>query len=449
MEDELPVPGALGRAQELVERGDLPGGIRAFEEATELHPEDVRTWLGLGALRHERGEDPLAVDAFARAASIYVRQGQALKAIAVYKQATRIAPMRDDLALELATQYRNQGLASEAVEQLFSALCARASRGESLDCLEVIRTALELDNDNLADRVRLAESYSARGRVAEAMEVFREVLDRMDPEAHAQVYESVARRMAYHGDAPVAVLIDLAHRELSRAAYTQALTLLRRAHQRAPGDTRVLNGVAEAFEGLGQVQPAVVALRHLAEVYSEGGLTEEHAATLTRILALAPDDPWARRALDGVSSMPRESLVLHEHVQSEGGLESTLSAQDAVQVQVSGVDVSDESLVQRFESGLDALFAATAEGASLEPHLEEIATRDIVAIEDADGIEILDTRDILTVELSPEDTALLELDDGSGQGPEIQVLETGEVLRVDRDAADHEALDIEPEDGNR
>jgi tetratricopeptide (TPR) repeat protein len=443
MSKDPQVPSAVARAMNLVESGDLSGGLLAFEEAAELHPRDVRSWLGLAAVRHKRGEESMAVDAFARAACIYVNEDQGLKAIAVYKQATRIAPLRDDLALELAIQYRNQGLGIEAVEQLLSAVNARASRGESLDCLSVIRTTLELDKDNLSDRVRLAESFSARGRIADAMDIFREVIDLVDSELHPEVYESVARRMAHHGDPPISVLIDLAGMDLSRAAYTEGLTLLRRAHQRAPRDTRVLTGIADAFEGLGQVQPAVVAMRHLAEIYLEGGLTDEHGQALARILAMAPDDPWARRALDGESAMPLESLVFEQHAQNRGDFERTLSEDDAVEIELASAEPQDDSLVQRYGSGLDALFAATARGESTEAPVEEIATRDIVAIENVDGIEFLATRDILSVDLSLEEAALLELDSPLDDEEEIEVLATRDILSVDPSPQEAALLELD------
>ena len=332
------------------------------------------------------------------------------------------------------------------MEQLLSALTARASRGEPLDCLNVIRSALELDHENLADRVRLAESFSARGRIAEAMDVFREIMERLDPEVHGQLYESVARRMVFHGDAPSSVVIDLARIELDRGDYAAALTLLRRAHQRSPGDARVLMGIADAFEGLGQAQPAVAALRHLAEVYAQGGLSEDHKTTLSRILSLAPDDPWARRALDGVSSMPLETLVFEEHAQERGEFERTLSADDAVEVEVSSGSAQDDSLVERYGSGLDALFAATSSDETPAAPIEELATRDIVAVQNVEGIELLATRDILSVELSPEEAALLELDGPSDEEGGLEVLATRDILSIDVDPADQEALSIEPFD---
>ena len=63
---------------------------------------------------------------------------------------------------------------------------------------------------------------------------------------------------------------------------------------------------------------------------------------------------------------------------------------------------------KNLDDHLRQIRAATAEGASAEPVVEEIQTRDIVAVENADGIELLATRDILSVDLSPEDAALLE-----------------------------------------
>ena len=439
------MPVAVARATEYAEQGELSSAVLAFEEATELHPEDVRAWLGLAAVRHERGEDPLAVDAFARAAALYVSRDEILKAIAVYKQATRIAPMRDDLALELAGQYRRQGLDTEAVEQLFAALTARAHRGELLDCLSVIQTALELDKENIGDRVRLAEELSSRGRASEAMEAYSEVIDRLDGAAHRTIYEMVARRMVHHGGAPLTVLLDLAQMELESGSYEAALTLLREAHAGAPGDARTLGALADAFEGLGQAQPAVVALRHQAERYAALNMSDERGATLERILSLAPDDPWARRARDGVSSMPLEELVFTEQAQGRGELERTLSSDDAVEATLEADPDEDGALVRRYGSGLDALFAASSAPDAAEPPVEEILTRDIVAVEDAEGVEILATRDILSVELSPEDAALLELDLADDED-DVELLATRDIVTVDLEPEDYQALSLDPGD---
>ena len=425
-----------------MERGEFVAASLAYEEATELHSDDVRAWLGLAAVRHKLGEEPLSVDAFARAASIYVEQGHGLKAIAVYKQATRIAPMRDDLALELATQYRHQGLHTEAVEQLLCAMTARANRGEPLDCLSVLRTTLELDQENLADRVRLAEEFSARNRSREALEIFSEIIARLDVGIHQTIYEAVARRMAHLGELPVCVRVDLARIELARGRYGDALELLSGAHEQAPRDLGVLEAVAAAFEGLGQVQPALVALRHLAEAHTDAHHADERHAVVQRILRLAPDDPWARRAADGGSALPGESLVFTEHAQAEGQLERTLSADDAVEAQLSNTqDEDDTSLVEQYSSGLDALFAASSPEEVEEPVIEEIATRDIVAVQDAEGLEILATRDILTVELGDEELALL---DGDDRDEEPELLLTRDILSVDLNQEELEALG--PED---
>ena len=140
--------------------------------------------------------------------------------------------------------------------------------------------------------------------------------------------------------------------------------------------------------------------------------------------------------------MPLESLVFEQHAQERGDFERTLSGDEAVEIELASVDAEEGSLVQRYGSGLDALFAATARGESTEAPVEEIATRDIVAIENVDGIEFLATRDILSVDLSPEEAALLELDSPLGDEEEIEVLATRDILSVDLNLADQEALSI-------
>jgi tetratricopeptide (TPR) repeat protein len=64
---------ALARAELARRRGDLPGTLQAYTEATQLAPKDSRGWLGLGSAHNEREDSALARKLLQQAASIDAR----------------------------------------------------------------------------------------------------------------------------------------------------------------------------------------------------------------------------------------------------------------------------------------------------------------------------------------------------------------------------------------
>ena len=76
------------------------------------------------------------------------------QAVAAYKQVLDIMPERADVRRALATSYHKLGRANDALGEFRSALKLQHEQQDGLGILETMEQMLELDGDNVADRVR-------------------------------------------------------------------------------------------------------------------------------------------------------------------------------------------------------------------------------------------------------------------------------------------------------
>jgi tetratricopeptide (TPR) repeat protein len=108
----------IAEATKLVQKGAFDKAIKTYERILAEDPKDVRIVLKIGELQQKLRDDKGAAESFKRVADIYTDQGFFLKAVAVYKQATKLDP--DDLRVneKLAALNQQLGLLSDAMSQL-------------------------------------------------------------------------------------------------------------------------------------------------------------------------------------------------------------------------------------------------------------------------------------------------------------------------------------------
>ncbi len=284
-------------AQKYISKGLYKKAIGEYEKIVKEDPEDIRARLKLADLYFKQKELDRAVQTFMECAGFYEKQGFMQKAVAVYKQVIGIVPDRPELYTALAGNYQKLGLLNEAAAQLGEALKVLETRGDQAAKLGIIRQMLDLDPDNLPDRIRLAEAYSKLGKNLEAVRELRKVADALDKAGDSRSFERIAERLLYHQPDDAAMAKKLATSYLDAEQPQRALPKLKIAYKQSSQDVETLEMVARSFEQLGQLHKAVTVLRELARVYGKSGLEAERDECYSRILNLDPTDESAREAL--------------------------------------------------------------------------------------------------------------------------------------------------------
>lgn len=284
-------------AQKYISKGQYKKAIGEYEKIVKDDPDDIRARLKLADLYYRQKDIKQSVETFVECAKFYENQGFTQKAVAVYKQVIGIDPQRPDLYTAIAINYQKLGLLNDAAMQFDGALKLLDKAGDQVGKLNVIRQMLEMDPDNLPDRIRLAEEFVNVGKKTDAIREFRSVIDALEKLGNRKAYQKVAERLFYHkpDDADVAKKLGAAYVDDDQPE--RALPKLKVAYKARPHDLEVLDLVASAFDQLGQTHKAITVYREMARLYRQSGLETELNETYSKILALDPTDESARRAL--------------------------------------------------------------------------------------------------------------------------------------------------------
>ncbi|MCC6748680.1 MAG: tetratricopeptide repeat protein [Deltaproteobacteria bacterium] len=292
----------IAAAQKFVQKGQYDRAIREYSKIVEEDPRDVRIWLKIGDLYAKKSSKQEAVDTYIKVAEFYSEQGFYLKAVAVYKQILKLNPALVDVNLKLAELYKQLGLLNDAMHQYEVVSNYFHQTGRTKDALAALRQIVDLDPENVASRIKLAELYSKEQMRPEAVEEFSKAADYLRASNRVEDFIKVAERLVFHQPDNLAVTKELASLYLQRQDPRRALQKLQLAFKADPRDEDTLSMLAQAFQDLGQVAKTVPVLKELAQIQADGGQHEERLKTLRRILVLAPDDAEALQALGQASA---------------------------------------------------------------------------------------------------------------------------------------------------
>lgn len=302
---KLNKPKIIGAAQKYVQKGQYDRAIREYAKIVEEDPREVRIWLKIGDLYAKQGAKAEAIDTYLKVAEYYSEQGFYLKAVAVYKQILKLNAGLVDVNLRLAELYKQLGLLNDAMKQYELVSNHYNQAGRVRDALAALRQIVDLDPENVASRIKLAELYSRERMRAEAVEEFSKAADFLRASNRIDDFIKVAERLVFHQPDNVAVTKELANLYLRRRDPRRALQKLQLAFKADDKDVDTLQMLAQAFEDLGQLAKTASVLKELARIHGENGQRDKRAEVLQRVLALAPNDAEARQAL-GLDAPPAQ-----------------------------------------------------------------------------------------------------------------------------------------------
>ena len=289
---------AIEAATKALQKGNIRKAIKEYEKILKEDPQDIRITLKVSDLYARIGDYAHARELFEKVADFYKEQGFLLKALAVYKQIEeRLAEDDPEVYVQLGELYEQLGLLNDAVTSYKTAAKLYRKADDTRNWLSTVEKLLELEPDNVRARLRLAEIFSNRGMVRDAVKHYRKVADVLKKAGAKEDFIKVAQRLLYHQPDEFETNKALAEVYLEQGDALRALIRLRACYKSNPNDAEVLDLLARTFEFLKQPQKAVAVLKELARVYGRFGLLRERDEVFSRILKLDPGDTSAKRAL--------------------------------------------------------------------------------------------------------------------------------------------------------
>ena len=148
----------LSAAEKYVQQGKMQNAIAEYEKVLKADPKDLTVTNTVGDLYSRLGDADKATECFKTVGDAYANQGFTVKAIAMYKKISKLKPSLESV-LKLAELYTQQGLFNDARAQYLQVAEEFLKSGALDDAVRIFQKILEMDPENTAMRVRLAEVY--------------------------------------------------------------------------------------------------------------------------------------------------------------------------------------------------------------------------------------------------------------------------------------------------
>src|ERR1700704_1338216 len=184
----------LNSAEKFVQQGKLQNAITEYEKILKADPKDLTVLNTVGDLYSRLGQGDRAVECFKNVGDAYATQGFTVKAIAMYKKLSKLKPSLE-CVLKLAELYTQQGLFNDARAQYLQVADEFLQSGEMENAVRIFQKILEMDPENTAMRVRLAEVYVRLGKKTEAWQIFSAAAETMRSKGSLGGAEEVLKRM--------------------------------------------------------------------------------------------------------------------------------------------------------------------------------------------------------------------------------------------------------------
>jgi tetratricopeptide (TPR) repeat protein len=254
-------------AQKHLAQGKIDQSIAEYQQILRHEPTDQVTLMTIGDLYVRKGETFKAIEFFERLAQQFIRDGFLTKAIAIYKKIAKLAPEEMKPLERLAELYIQQGVLSEARPLLLQLAESHIKAGRREPASALLRKLLEAEPDNLRVQMRLAEVQLAMGQKADAAQTF----------------------------------LVCAERHLALRDYDEAVRLISRAVELAPGNAAArflkarvlaaagkLDEAAKLLESLPGLDSGDDAADLLMDLFLQGGQPARAADLALRVMANDP-----------------------------------------------------------------------------------------------------------------------------------------------------------------
>ena len=217
----------LSAAEKYVQQGKLQNAIAEYEKILKADPKDLTVMNTVGDLYARNGEIDKATQCFKNVGDAYAAQGFTVKGIAMYKKIGKLKPSLESV-LKLAELYTQQGLFNDARAQYLQVAEEFLRAGELEQSVRIFQKILEMDPENVAMRVRLAEVYIRLGKKTEAWQIFSSAAETLRNRGSRSGAEEILQRMLALDPGNSAALLLRARNALESGDAASAIPLFQK-----------------------------------------------------------------------------------------------------------------------------------------------------------------------------------------------------------------------------
>ena len=299
---------ALKTASKYVQGGKYQSAIEEYRQIEQADPADVTTLNTLGDLFVKVGQTSEAIASFMHIAEHYRVSGFYLKSIAMLKKVSKLDTGNIDVSLKLATLYAQQKLIVDARHQYLSVAEHYIREGQTKQALDIYQKIADLDPENTAVQIKLAEAFLRENQNEKAYDTFvlaAGEMRRQGKEGDALQTYLRAIKAQPRGQTALASAVNL---YLERDEAKNAIDLIENLLAERPNDAELLTLLARIYQSTHDLEAAENAVEKM--LYSARS-RYQYALDLSQAYIQQRDVTGALRVFDRVVE------ILYEYREEE------------------------------------------------------------------------------------------------------------------------------------
>jgi tetratricopeptide (TPR) repeat protein len=255
----------LESAQKNLQKGLIDKALADYRTLLKADPRDSNVLLKMGDLYLKQGKREESINSYLRVAQQFTKDGFDAKAVALYKQISRLDPKRHDVCVPLAELYSRMGLIGDAISSLQTAADAAYRAGDKDDALELLRRMAALDPSNTPNRLKVAELLAQEGRRDEALVEYEAVAEELERRGEEEERIRVVERILAVDPERAPALREVARAKLAMSQFGAAKKLAEQLIGSHADDVEGYELLGHALLGAGEEEHAREVFRDLAE----------------------------------------------------------------------------------------------------------------------------------------------------------------------------------------
>ncbi len=272
----------LESAQKHLQKGALDKALEDYQTLLKADGKDSNIRLKVGDLQLKLGRTQEAIEAYLRVAQQFTNEGFDAKAVALYKQITRLDEKRFDVHAQLGDLYHRMGLTSEGLKALQLAADGAYRVGDKQQALGLLRRMAALDPTNTPSRLKVADLLRKEGQQAEALAEYEEVASELERQRNSEEQLKVLERMLEVDANRPETLRAVARVAVASGVFDRAEAAARRLLGANEEDLEAAELLGQALEGAGRTAEAADVFRALAERFRARGDEDRSRALVQR-----------------------------------------------------------------------------------------------------------------------------------------------------------------------
>jgi tetratricopeptide (TPR) repeat protein len=251
---------ALKTASKYVQGGKYQSAIEEYRQIAQADPSDVTTLNTLGDLFVKVGQTSEAIASFMHIAEHYRVSGFYLKSIAMLKKVSKLDTGNIDVSLKLATLYAQQKLIVDARHQYLSVAEHYIREGQTKQALDIYQKIADLDPENTAVQIKLAEAFLRENQYDKAYDTFVLAAGEMRRQSKASEALQTYLRAIKAQPSGQAALASAVNLYLERHEAQQAIDLIEGLLAERPNDAELLTLLARIYQTTQNLEAAEIAI---------------------------------------------------------------------------------------------------------------------------------------------------------------------------------------------